>query len=173
MTDAAQQSASVTCPEDDPRLRTDTSASLVESYEFEARIGLSGVTGIKAKAQTHLWSPMSKAGTALFVSAGGCLCTVILHETGAPEWAQLVGMLLPWLIVLSLEFLGLRARRRRRPGHGFPKQAPRHCSAGRRRPCRLRDQAHELVTCVLPGASPVIDAVDGEAAAEQGRHLRY
>src|SRR5580704_3963055 len=105
MADAAQQSASVAWPEADPRLRTDTSASLVESYEFEARIGLSGVTGIKAKAQTHLWSPMSKAGTALFVSAGGCLCTVILHETGAPEWAQLVGMLLPWLIVLSLEFL--------------------------------------------------------------------
>jgi len=121
MTEAAGHQASLRCPEGDPGPHPEAAPSSVESYEFEAGIGLNGVSRIKVKVQTALWSSMSKAGTALVASTGGCLCTVILHETGAPEWAQLAGMLLPWLIVISLELFEPRRRRlshQRRLGRG-------------------------------------------------------
>lgn len=49
----------------------------------------------------------------------GCVCCLVLHLTGAPEWAQLTGVLLPWIIALSwvaIRALGFRHGRGFRRG---------------------------------------------------------
>jgi hypothetical protein len=45
----------------------------------------------------------------------GCVCTLVLHLTHAPEWAQLSGLVLPWAIALSWVIIRMLSSRH---GHG-------------------------------------------------------
>lgn len=58
------------------------------------------------------------------LAIGGCVCTVVLHLTHGPEWAQLGGMVLPWTIGLSWVVARALERRRGAPAHrGEPEQS--------------------------------------------------
>ena len=59
------------------------------------------------RAEIHA-GPLSPVPLAL----AGCVCTLVLHVTSAPEWAQLAGLLLPWAIALSWVTLKAIAFRR-------------------------------------------------------------
>lgn len=54
-------------------------------------------SAIIARIRTKIHAdPRSPAVLAI----SGCLCLLTLHVTGAPEWAQLGGLVLPWAISL-------------------------------------------------------------------------
>lgn len=70
----------------------------LEDVTFEVKVPFIAIrTSIKTPAR----SPMSRAATAFLLTIVGCICSVVLHVIGAPQWAQLVGLLLPWAIALS------------------------------------------------------------------------
>ena len=58
----------------------------VEKTEFELRLLF---IALRAKLYARPLSPVP-------LIFAGCLCTLVLHVTGAPEWAQLGGLVLPW-----------------------------------------------------------------------------
>jgi hypothetical protein len=70
----------------------------LEDVKFELRVETLGA--FRAEIHAGPLSPVSLTIT-------GCLCTLVLHVTSAPEWAQLSGLLLPWAIALS--WVGIRA----------------------------------------------------------------
>ena len=61
---------------------------------------LEGELRVEKLGEGRIWihaGPLSPGPLALV----GCVCTVVLHMTHGPEWAQLGGMLLPWAIAIS------------------------------------------------------------------------
>jgi hypothetical protein len=71
---------------------------LLEDASFEVKVPFITIrTGVKTPAR----SPMSRAATAFLLTIAGCMCSAVLHAIGAPQWAQLIGLLLPWAIALS------------------------------------------------------------------------
>jgi hypothetical protein len=80
-----------------------------EAVSFEVKVPFVAIrTGIKTPDR----SPMSRAATAFLLILAGCMCIAVLHAIGAPQWAQLIGLLLPWVIAVSQTPL------RRGPGTG-------------------------------------------------------
>jgi hypothetical protein len=63
----------------------------LEEVALEVRVPFAAV-----RAKIHA-GPLSPGSLAI----SGCLCLLVLHVTGAPEWAQLGGMLLPWAIAVG------------------------------------------------------------------------
>lgn len=71
---------------------------LHEEASFEVKVPFITVrTGIKTSAR----SPLSRASTAFLLTLAGCMCSAVLHAIGAPQWAQLAGLVLPWVIAVS------------------------------------------------------------------------
>jgi hypothetical protein len=100
MSEAAEHS-DLTRSEGAPGARADV--DLPPSFEdclIQVGIGPDAVTG-QVKIRTALRSRMSNAGASLLLVAGGCLCSGVLHVIGAPEWAQIWGLILPWAITLT------------------------------------------------------------------------
>jgi hypothetical protein len=70
----------------------------LEDVTFEVRVPFVTIrTGIKTPTR----SPVSRSAAAFLLVTAGCMSTAVLHAIGAPQWAQLAGMLLPWAIALS------------------------------------------------------------------------
>jgi hypothetical protein len=87
----------------------------LEEVVGEVRVERLGAGRIRIHA-----GPLSPVPLAI----GGCVCTVVLHMTHGPEWAQLGGMVLPWAIGLS--WVAARALERRRGAlahRGEPEQS--------------------------------------------------
>lgn len=63
----------------------------LEQIELEVRVPFAAV-----RTKIHA-SPLSPGPLAI----SGILCLLVLNVTGAPEWAQLAGMVLPWAIAGS------------------------------------------------------------------------
>ena len=88
---------------------------VLEEVVGEVRVERLGAGRVRIHA-----GPLSPVPLAL----GGCVCTVVLHMTHGPEWAQLGGMLLPWAIGLS--WVVTRALERKRGAlarRGEPEQS--------------------------------------------------
>ena len=91
----------LTRSEGGPSPRADV--NLPPSFEdclIQVGIGPDAVTG-QVKIRTALRSRMSNAGASLLLVAGGCLCSGVLHIIGAPEWVQILGLVLPWAVALT------------------------------------------------------------------------
>ena len=80
----------------------------LEEVEFEVRGPLSAI-----RARIHA-GPVSPGS----LTFSGCLCLLVLYTTGAPEWAQLGGLILPWIIALSWVACRALARRGGGPEQG-------------------------------------------------------
>lgn len=63
----------------------------LEEVAIEVQVPFAAV-----RAKIHA-GPLSPGSLAI----SGCLCLLVLHVTGAPEWAQLGGILLPWAIAVG------------------------------------------------------------------------
>jgi hypothetical protein len=63
----------------------------LEQIELEVRVPFAAV-----RTKIHA-GPLSPGPLAI----SGILCLLVLNVTGAPEWAQLAGMVLPWAIAAS------------------------------------------------------------------------
>lgn len=79
----------------------------LESVNVEIRIPF--VFEIRTGIQTTPRSPVSNAAAAFLLTGAGCLCLSVLHMVGAPQWAQLAGLLLPWAVA-TLNQLVFRRR---------------------------------------------------------------
>jgi Flp pilus assembly protein TadB len=98
----------LTQSEGDPTSRADTD---LPAEDFEIRVSTTRwpAAGIEIKTRTAPQSPLGNAVAAVLLILAGGLCVVLLHWIGVPWWAQLGGLLLPWVFCLTLR----PARRRR------------------------------------------------------------
>lgn len=82
---------------------------LFEKFVIKLEIRPPGVS-VEVTARAASRSPLSNAGAALLLAAGGCLCSYVLHLIGAPGWASLAAVVLPWVIARTFGPMRLRKR---------------------------------------------------------------
>jgi hypothetical protein len=58
--------------------------------------------GIGIKTGTAPQSPLGNAVAAVLLILAGGLCAVLLHWISVPWWAQLGGLVLPWVLCFTL-----------------------------------------------------------------------
>jgi hypothetical protein len=97
---------------------------LLEGVSFKVQAGRLGA--IRAKIRSDPESLVSSAAAVCLLIIAGCLCSMVLHVIGAPEWAQIGGMALSWVMAFSLAMPKVLEQVRsaiRHAEHG-PRQSP-------------------------------------------------
>jgi hypothetical protein len=89
----------LTQSEGDPTSRADADLPI---EDFKIRVSTPRWPGIEIKTHTAPRSPLGNAVAAVLLILAGGLCLVLLHWIGAPHWAQLGGLFLPWAFCLTL-----------------------------------------------------------------------
>ncbi len=103
----------LTQSEGDPTSRADAG---LPTEDFQVRVPATRwpAAGSQIKTRATARSPLGNAAAAAVLILAGGLCAVLLHWAGGPWQAQASGLLLPWVICLTLR----PTRRNRSRGRG-------------------------------------------------------
>jgi hypothetical protein len=93
--------------DEQPGARADVDLPL-EDFEFEAQVPL---VRFKVKTRTSKGSPLATAMAAVALVVGGCASAGTVSALGAPTWAALVSLLLPFAYYLCVGYVRHRQAR--------------------------------------------------------------
>ncbi len=80
----------------------------LEDFEFEAQVPL---VRFRFKARTSRSSPLAAAVASVSLAVGGCATACTVYALGAPMWAAIVSLSLPFAYYLCVRYVRRRRRR--------------------------------------------------------------